>query len=123
MILSSHTIEPFWCIRKQKTKHGTHQLHIFIKKTITKQSTHKLLPTEKIVSLIKRMRRKAPPLCKEMQGFENNLKNMVKNLKFTHNLDEFRKKIINGTKQIHNSNKIYIFTDKTINIYTSLKNS
>ena len=82
---------------------------------IPTQTIYKLLLRGKIESPIKRMRckahffhqgginsdntknfdlktRKWPPLYKEMQGFEKDQTNMVKNLKFTHNLDKFQKK-------------------------------
>ena len=99
---------------------------------------YKLRLTEKIESLIKIIRwnahfylkgisnhdtinnfnlksKKCPPVCKDMQAFENGQTDMVKNIKFTNHLDNFQKKIINDTKKIHNSNKIFIFADKTTN--------
>ena len=54
-----------------------------------------------------------------MQAFENDLTDMVKNIKFTNHRDNFQKKIINDTKKIHNSNKISIFMDKTTNLYST----
>ena len=109
---------------------------------IPSYSTYKLLLTEKIESLIKRMRRKAhfylkginnqdntnnfnlksrkcSPICKDMQAFENDLTDMVKNIKFTNHWDNFLKKIINDTKKIHYSNKIFILADKTTNLYST----
>ena len=54
-----------------------------------------------------------------MQAFENDLTDMVKNIKFTNHRDNFPKKIINDTKKIHNSNKIFVFDDKTTNLYST----
>ena len=54
-----------------------------------------------------------------MQAFENDQTDMVKNIKFTNYRDNFQKKIINDTKRIHNSNKIFIFADKTTNLYST----
>ena len=64
--------------------------------------------------------KKCPPICKDMQAFENGLTDMVKNIKFTNHRDNFQKKITNGTKKkIHNSKKIFIFADKTTNLYST----
>ena len=54
-----------------------------------------------------------------MQAFENDLMDMFKNIKFTKHRDHFQKKIINYTKKIHNSKKIFIFNDKTTNLYST----
>ena len=45
-----------------------------------------------------------------MQVFENDQTDMVKNIELTNHRDNFQKKIINDTKKIHNSNKIFIYS-------------
>ena len=54
-----------------------------------------------------------------MQAFENDQTDMVKNIKFMKHQDNFQKKIINDPKRKHNSKKIFIFTDKTTNLYST----
>lgn len=63
--------------------------------------------------------RKCAPICKEMLKFEEDMTNIVRNLKFKNHLDNFQKKIIEDKKKkIMNSNKAFILADKTTNIYT-----
>ena len=54
-----------------------------------------------------------------MQAFKNGRTDMVQNIKFINHRDNFQKKIINDTKKIHNSNKIFLFADKTTNLYST----
>ena len=54
-----------------------------------------------------------------MQAFENDLTDMIKNIKFTKHQDNFQEKITDDTKRIYNSKKIFIFADKTINLYST----
>ena len=104
---------------------------------ISTHSTYQLLLTEKIESLIKRMRckarfylkginnqdntnnfnlksRKFPPICKDMQAFENDQTDMVT---FTNHRHNFQKKIKNDTKKYTTQIRyLYSLTNQPIHI-------
>ena len=109
---------------------------------IPTHSTYKFILTEKIEGLIKKMRwkahfflkvinintidnfklksKKCPLICKDMQASENDITDMVKDIKFTKHQDNFRKKIINNTKKnTQLKKKGFIFTDETTNLYST----
>ena len=69
-----------------------------------KRQHQKLRPEDKKVSTI-------------LQRFENDMTDMITNIKFTL-IRSRTKKTRNYTKRIQNSNNIFIFADKITNIYT-----
>ena len=111
--------------------------------TPTKMS-HQLALIEKIESVIKTMRWKAhflvngdnkennsrtsfgiklryhPPPCTELEHFENDLINIINNAKFTNNKNSFQKKLRADITEIKNSRNIYVFANKTNNVYEML---
>ena len=107
---------------------------------LSSEKTYKKLLIEKIELLIKRMRWKAyyfdqpesnqtpiyrydfktrssPPQHKELVKFEDELLSLVKNLKFSKVTNTFQRKIMNDLKVIKDSDKAYVFADKTRNLY------
>ena len=64
-------------------------------------------------------KKKRPPICEDMQAFENYLTDMVKKHQIHETPGQFPEKIINDTKRIYDSKKIFIFADKTTNIYST----
>ena len=58
-----------------------------------------------------------PPPCTEVEHFENDLINIINNAKFTNNKNSFQKKLCADIIEIKNSRNIYVFADKTINVY------
>ena len=58
-----------------------------------------------------------PPPCTELQHFEKELINIINNVKFTNNESSFQKKLLADITEIKNSRNIYVFADKTNNVY------
>ena len=59
-----------------------------------------------------------PPTSNELEAFENDMLDMIRNIKFDDNYtDQFQKKLKTDISKIRNSNDVYIFADKTTNIY------
>ena len=107
---------------------------------LTKMS-YQLVLIEKIESVIKRMRWKAHfflnadnkenntktsfgfksryhlPPCNKLEHFEKGLLNIISNVKFTNNKNSFQKKLRADKTEIKNSRNIYVFADKTNNVY------
>ena len=104
------------------------------------EKSYKINLIEKVEQVIKRMRWKAlfldvtkeespkpdtfgyktrncPPQIKEMIPFENDLFDMIKNVKFRHVKNDFQKILSNDLKEIKSSDKVFIFADKTRNVY------
>ena len=54
---------------------------------------------------------------KDMEKFEDDLLEMVKNIKFRKVHDEFQDSLRDDIKRINNSTKALIFADKTTNLY------
>ncbi len=92
---------------------------------------------EKVESVLKRMRWKAhfflkgdeisdqnnpfglpsnktPPTILEIKSFENNVINLIENIKFKNVENQFQISLVNDLKKIHLSPKIFVFADKTI---------
>lgn len=107
---------------------------------IPDDTTYRLHLIEKIESVIKRMRWKAhfflnetkdsvnrntfgfksrnhPKQCKEIENFEKDVLETVKTIKFKRSRDEFQTKMRNDCSEIKKSDNVYIFADKTNNIY------
>ena len=61
--------------------------------------------------------RKCPPQIEVMEKFEDDLLEMVKNIKFRKVHDEFQDSLREDIKRINNSTKALIFADKTTNLY------
>ena len=107
--------------------------------------SYKLLLTDKIESVITRMRWKTyffmknkaatleepsketyrfkskhhPSLSKYPEAFEKDLFNMANALKFRPVLNDFRQKMKEDIVQIRSSKDVFIFADKTNNLYKS----
>ncbi len=69
----------------EKIKRMRWKAHFYLKGIIIQDNTN----------IFNLKSRKCPPICKDMQGFENDRTDMVKNIKFTNHGDNFQKKIIN----------------------------
>ena len=64
---------------------------------------------------------KTPPTILEMKPFEDDLINLIENVKFWPIRNHFQKSLANDLKKINSSSNVFIFVDKTRNIYeTSL---
>ena len=96
---------------------------------------------EKIESVIKRMRwkafffdnktddkdqdtddstfisRKCPPQNEDLDKFETDLLDMIKNIQFRKTHDEFQDQLNNDINRINHSTKAFIPADKTTNLY------
>ena len=57
------------------------------------------------------------PPCTKLEHFEKNLINIINNVKFIHNTNSFQKKLRAGITEIKDSRNIYVFADKTNNVY------
>ena len=104
-------------------------------------STYEFALIEKTETVIKKMRWKAhfflngdnkennteasfgfksryhPPPCTELELFEKDLINIINNVKFTNNKNSFQKKLRADITEIKHSRNIYVFADKTNNVY------
>ena len=64
---------------------------------------------------------KTPPTILEMKSFENDVINLIENIKFRNTANQFQISLANDLKKINSSPNIFVFADKTRNIYeTSL---
>ena len=61
-------------------------------------------------------RHHSPP-CTELEHFKKDLINIVNNVKFTNTKNSFQKKLCADIIEIKNSRNIYVFADKTNNVY------
>ena len=97
----------------------------------------------KVESLVKRMRQKAlqflgklktqqkesygirsrkcPPAVEELAVFEEDLRLMIKNIKFRKVNNEFQTKLLKDIKKIKNSKKVFVNADKSRNTYEMTK--
>ena len=57
------------------------------------------------------------PAIQEMTDFENDLQQMIKNVEFRQITNNFQGKLKNDIDHIKKSNKIFVFADKSRNIY------
>ncbi len=56
-----------------------------------------------------------------MKSFENDIINLIENIQFRNTENQFQISLANGLKKINSSPNIFVFADKTRNIYeTSL---
>ena len=64
---------------------------------------------------------KTPPTILELKPFEEDVLKLLENIKFRDTKNHFQKNLANDLKKINSSDKIFVFADKTRNIYeTSL---
>ena len=61
--------------------------------------------------------RKCPQQCSELENFEKDFLEIVKNIKFRTIKDNFQEKLKRDIKAIRESPDVFIFVDKTSNIY------
>ena len=104
-------------------------------------NSYKTKLIEKIESVIKRMRwrahfylnkeqtdnniketfgfnsRKCPPSCTELTPFEKDMLDIITSLKYRDVKDAFQKKLKKDIREIKNSKNVFVFADKTSNIY------
>ena len=104
-------------------------------------NSYKLKLIDKIEAVIKRMRwkmfwinnkensdeqqperygfksKKTPPPCPQLESFESDLLDLFENIEFQNNNDTFQRKLKEDLSNIRNSNKVFVFADKTSNIY------
>ena len=59
-----------------------------------------------------------PPPCQELENFESDLLDLFDSIQFRNTSDDFQKKLKNDISTIHKSDNVYIFADKTTNIYS-----
>ena len=58
-----------------------------------------------------------PPQCKHMETFEKEFLDMIPNIKFRSVKDTFQKKLKEDIPKIKQSPNVFVFADKTSNIY------
>ena len=58
-----------------------------------------------------------PLPCTKLEHFKKGLLNIISNVKFTNNKNSFQKKLRADKTEIKNSRNIYVFADKTNNVY------
>ena len=64
---------------------------------------------------------KTPPTILELKPFEEGVLKLLENIKFRDTKNHFQETLANDLKKINSSDKIFVFADKTRNIYeTSL---
>ena len=61
--------------------------------------------------------RKCPPQNEDLNNFEADVYNMIKNIEFRHLRDDFQDQLQEDIKKINNSTKAFIPADKTANYY------
>ena len=61
--------------------------------------------------------RKCPPQNEDLNNFEADVYNMIKNIEFRHVRDDFQDQLQEDIKKINNSTKAFIPADKTANYY------
>ena len=60
---------------------------------------------------------KCPPVIQEMTDFENDLQQIIKGAEFRQICNSFQGKLKNDIEHIKKSNKIFVFANKSRNIY------
>ena len=60
---------------------------------------------------------KTPPTVLELKPFEEDVLKLVKNIKFRNTKSHFQGTLANDLKEINSSDKMFVFADKTIEIY------
>ena len=67
--------------------------------------------------------RKCPPTIPQLEQFENDMFSMINNIKFRSVTTPFQTKLKNDITNVNNSDKVYVFADKSRNIYKMEKES
>ena len=67
--------------------------------------------------------RKYPPTIPQLEQFENDMFSMINNTKFRSVNTLFQSKLKNDITNVNNSDKVYVFADKSRNIYKMEKES
>ena len=107
----------------------------------TKKSEYIVLMYQKVYQLIERMRwkafffqqdrergaakqtkrtfptRRSAPQDKRLVEFENALYKIISNIKFKKHYNKFQTELKNDLKKIESSNKLFVFADKSNNLY------
>ena len=60
---------------------------------------------------------KNAPQCSDLTGFENDLNNLIANLKYSDKITPFQKRLSKDIKKINSSPNLFVKADKTNNIY------
>jgi hypothetical protein len=61
--------------------------------------------------------RKSPPQHSDLANFENDLLKLIKNISFTNSQNNFQKQLKTDIAKIKSSNNVFVFADKSRNIY------
>ena len=67
------------------------------------------------------MSNKTPPQNENITPFENDIYELVRNIEFKNVKNEFQKKLNSDLKNIRNSKNLFVFADKTNNLYEMSK--
>ena len=112
---------------------------------IPPKDTYKISLLEKVESVVKRMQWKAlfflnpkpdqqqsnkfnlksrncPPPIEELKPFEDDMFQIVENVKFKQVRNQFQEKLRRDVKKTNSSRKVLVFADKTRNVYELDKN-
>ena len=112
---------------------------------IPPKDTYKISLLEKVESVVKRMQwkalfflnpksdqqqsnklnlksRKCPPPIEELKPFEDDMFQIVENVKFKQVRNQFQEKLRRDVKKTNSSRKVLVFADKTRNVYELDKN-
>ena len=60
---------------------------------------------------------KCPPQDKDLMEFEDDLQKMISNVQFRRVNNDFQKRLKNDIRSVPSSKKVFIFADKTKNVY------
>ena len=60
---------------------------------------------------------KNAPQSKSLINFENDMTHLIANLEYSNHRTNFQKRLLSDVKKIHNSKDLYVFADKTTNVY------
>ena len=61
--------------------------------------------------------RKCPPQYKDLMEFECDLQKLISNMQFRRGSNNFQNRLKNDIRSVLSSKKVFIFPDKTRNIY------
>ena len=73
--------------------------------------------TENAESLVYHLRNARGPPVKEMKGFEEDLIKLISDVSFRNVNDPFLKQVNEDIKNVNSSKNVFVFADKTTNIY------
>ena len=61
--------------------------------------------------------KRAPPLVEELKVFENRMTDLIRNIEFTDQINDFQRELRNDMKSVKEDNHLVIKADKTTNFY------